>query len=102
MHFAMSDTLALLSWRDFRLFLGGFADSGAIWLLIGFLLAIVVLSALATDAALVLHAPHRLQARTKRPVDLSESSIPSSSVASSSEPLGSGSRQIPMPIAGSD
>jgi hypothetical protein len=51
MHIAMSNALALMSWRDLRLFLGDFADGGFVLLLIGFSLAIVALSAFAAEAA---------------------------------------------------
>jgi len=75
MHIAMSNALALIGWHDFRSFLGDFMGSGAVWLLIGFLLAIVVISALAMEAALVLNAPHRLQSRATWPEDQSESTV---------------------------
>jgi hypothetical protein len=76
MDIAMSNTLALMSWREFRLFLGDFADGGFILLLIGFLLAIVALSAFATEAALVMHTAHRRRSSASWPVDPSESRIP--------------------------
>ena len=80
--------LTLIGWQGLRSFLGDFVGNGAVWLLIGFLSAIVVLSALATQAALVLHAPHRQQSRTRWPVSLSGSTIPESSGQAS--PIGSG------------
>ena len=52
-----------LSLQDLKLFLGDFSGGGAVWLLTGFLLAIVLLAKLATEATLVLHAPHRRQSR---------------------------------------
>jgi hypothetical protein len=88
MHIAMSNTLALMSWHDIRLFLGDVTSGGSVWLLIGFLLAIVVLSALTSEAALVLHAPCRLRSRARYPVNLSESSTPQSPGQES--PVGSG------------
>lgn len=90
MSIAMSNALALTSWHDFRIFVGDFTGGGSVWLLIGFLLAIMVLSALATEAALVLHAPHRLQFRAKRPVNLSESTAPES--PGQANPIASGTR----------
>jgi len=69
----MSNALALINWHDFRLLLGALTGSGFVWLLIGVLLAFVAISALAMEAALVLDAPHRLQSRASRPVDVSES-----------------------------
>jgi len=73
MHIAMSNVLALMSWHDFKFLHGDFTDSDSVWLLIGFLLALVVISALAAQAALVLYAPHRLQCRVRWPEDGSES-----------------------------
>lgn len=52
-----------LSLQDLKLSLDDFRGGGAFWLLTGFLLAIVVLAKLATEVTLVLHAPHRRQAR---------------------------------------
>lgn len=65
MHVVMSNALAR-GWHDFRLLLGDFTVSGAVWLLIG-LLATAALSAVAMDAALALHAPQRRQSRAKWP-----------------------------------
>ena len=50
---AISNALALMSWRDFRFLHGDFMGIGSVWLLIGVLLAFVVISALATEAALI-------------------------------------------------
>lgn len=73
MYIAMSNALALMSWHEFKFVHGDFMGSGFVWLLIGFLLAIVVISALAVEAALVLHAPNRLQTRFTWSVDVPES-----------------------------
>ena len=75
MHIAMSNALALMSWHEFKFLHGDFAGGGFVWLLIGFSLAIVVISSLAVDAALVLHAPDRLQSRITWSVDASESTV---------------------------
>jgi hypothetical protein len=75
---AISNALALMSWRDFRFLHGDFMGIGSVWLLIGVLLAFVVISALATEAALILESPHRPRSRARWPVDLSESAIPES------------------------
>ena len=90
MSIAISNALALISWHDFGSFLGNFTGGSAVWLLLGFLLAIVALSALATEAALVVHTAHRPQFRARRPADLSESTIPESS--GEAGPVGSGTR----------
>ena len=76
MHIAMGGALALLSWRQFKSLDGDFTDIGSVWLLIGFLLAIVALSALAAQAGLVLHAPRRSRSRASWPADVSESAVP--------------------------
>jgi len=62
MHIAMSNALTQ-GWHDFRLFLSDLTISGAIWLLIGYFSATMALSALAIEATLALHAPHRRQLR---------------------------------------
>lgn len=90
MSIAISYAVTLIGWHDIKSFPGDFNGGGAVWLLIGFLSAIVVLSALATEAALVLHAPHRLQSRARWPVSLSGSTIPESPGQTS--PIGSGTR----------
>jgi hypothetical protein len=64
-----------LSWHDLKLVLGDFTDGGAVWLLIGFLLAIVVLAKLAMEATLVLHAPHRRQSRAGWLAEVPKSTI---------------------------
>lgn len=72
----MSIGIALaLSWHDLGLFLGDFTDGGAVWLLTGFLLAIVVLAKLAAEATLVLHAPHRHQPRAGWLAEVPKSTI---------------------------
>ena len=81
MHITMSNTLALIDWQGFRLFLGDSMSDGAVWLLIGFLLAIVALSAFAAQATLVMHTAHRRQSRARWSaenwaVDHSEPTIP--------------------------
>ena len=72
MHIAMSNTLALISWLDFKFLHGDFTGSDTVWLLIGFFLALAAISALATEAALALDAPSRLQGRARWPVDVGE------------------------------
>jgi hypothetical protein len=72
---AMSNALALISWHEFKFLHGDFIRSDSVWLLIGCLLALVAISALAAQAALVLYAPHRLQCRVGWPVDNSESTV---------------------------
>jgi hypothetical protein len=74
MHNAMSDELTL-GWHDFRRFLSDFTVSGAVWLLVGFFLAIAALSVLALQATLVLHAPHRRRFRSKWTGDVAELTI---------------------------
>jgi hypothetical protein len=72
----MSIDIALaLSWHDLGLFFGDFTGGGAVWLLTGFLLAIVVLAKLATEATLVLHAPHRRQSRAEWLAEVPKSTI---------------------------
>jgi hypothetical protein len=73
---AMSNALALMSWRDFRSLLGDFTGSGSVALIIGLSLAIAAISALTIEAALTLEAPYRLQPRARWPEDLSESTVP--------------------------
>jgi hypothetical protein len=85
MHIAMSNTLALIDWHDLRLFLGDFMSDGGVWLLIGFLVAIVALSAFAAEATLVMHTAHRRQslarwAADSLAADNSESAIPDAPV----------------------
>jgi hypothetical protein len=75
MHIAMSNALALMSWHDLRLLLAKLTSSGSVGLLIGLLLALVVISALAIEAALVVNAPHRLQSRARWPADASEAAV---------------------------
>lgn len=72
---AMSNALALMHGHDFGFLHGDFTSSGFTWLLIGILLVIVVISALAMEAALVLHAPIRLRSRDRRPDDLAKSAV---------------------------
>jgi hypothetical protein len=76
MHLAMNNMLALLIWHEFKFLHGSFADIGSVWLLIGFLLAIVVISAVAAQAGLVLHAPIRRRSRAGWPADFSEAMVP--------------------------
>jgi hypothetical protein len=56
MHIAMSNAVALKSWHEFKLLHGDLSGDGFAWSLIGILLAFVVISALAMEAALVLDA----------------------------------------------
>jgi hypothetical protein len=90
MSIVIGNALALIGWHDFRSFLGDFTGGGSGWSLIGFLLAIMVLSALATEAALALHAPYRSQSRARWPIDVPESAVPESPGQTS--PVGSGTR----------
>jgi hypothetical protein len=64
-----------LSWHDLKLFLGDFTGGGAVWLLAGFFLAVAVLAKLATEATLVLHAPHRRQYRAGWLAEVPKSTI---------------------------
>jgi hypothetical protein len=75
MPIAMSNALALISWHEFKFLHGDFTDSDSVWLLIGCLLALVAISALAAQAALVLNAPHRLQCRVRSSADVSGSTV---------------------------
>jgi hypothetical protein len=59
----IGNALALMSWHETKVFLADFMGSGAVWFLIGFLLAVVVLAKVAMEAALVLHTAHRPQSR---------------------------------------
>jgi hypothetical protein len=89
MHIAMSNSLALISWLEFRFLHGDFTGSDTVWLLIGFLLALAAISALATQAALALDAPYRLQGRARWSVEVCE---PASSVSASQAGLDESSR----------
>jgi hypothetical protein len=64
MHIAMRNALTF-GRNDFRLLLSDFTVSGAVWLLVGFFLAIAALSMLAIEATLVFHAPDRRQFRAR-------------------------------------
>jgi hypothetical protein len=75
MHIVISNALPPMSWLPFKLLHGHFMNSGAVWMLIALSLAIVAISALAAEAALVLHAPDRLQSRARWPIDVSESTV---------------------------
>jgi len=74
MHIVLSNALTR-GWHDFLLFLSDFTVSGAVWLLVGFFLAIAGLSVLAMQATLVLHAPHRRQFRIKWTPEVAQSTI---------------------------
>lgn len=76
MFIAISYALGVIGWQDTRPILSDFTGGGAVWLLVGMFLAFVLISALAMDAARVLHAPQRLRSRARRPVDFSESTNP--------------------------
>jgi hypothetical protein len=78
MHIAMSNALALILWHDSKILHRSFIDIGPVWLLVGFLLAIVLISALAAEAALVLRSRERIRTRFRWPDDLSEFTIPTS------------------------
>jgi len=73
MHIAMSSALALMLWQEFKFLHGDFSDGSSIWLLIGFLMAILVISAVAAEAALILRTPNWLHSRADWPADDSES-----------------------------
>jgi hypothetical protein len=75
MSIANNNALALIGWHDIRLWLSDLTGGGAVWLLILVFLAFVVISVLAMDAALVLHAQHSFRSRARWPADLSESTI---------------------------
>jgi hypothetical protein len=75
MYIPIGNALALMSWHDFKLFLADFTEDGAVWLLIGFFLAIVVLARVAMEVALVLHTAHRPQSRAKWSAEDSKSTI---------------------------
>jgi hypothetical protein len=75
MHIAMSNALALMTWHVSNILHGDFTDSGSVWLLIGVILTVVAVFALAMEAALILDAPHRLRCRVRWPVDLTESTV---------------------------
>jgi hypothetical protein len=77
MHIAMSWAL-IVSWHDFQLFLGDFTGSGAVWFLIGFILSVVLLAKVATEATLVLHAPHRRQSRAGWSPEVAKSTVAAS------------------------
>lgn len=74
MHMAMRNALAL-GWHDFQLFLSDVTVSGAVWLLVGFFLAIAALSVIAFEATLVLHAPHRLRFRDRWASEVAKTTI---------------------------
>ena len=71
----IGNALALMSWHDIKLFLADFTGSGAVWLFVGFLLAIVVLAKVAMEAALVLHTAHRPQSRAGWSAEAPKSTI---------------------------
>ncbi|HEY5212299.1 MAG TPA: hypothetical protein VIJ38_04675 [Acidobacteriaceae bacterium] len=60
----IGNALALMSWDDTRAFLADFKGSRAVWFFVGFLLAILALSKVAMEAALVLHTAHRPHSHT--------------------------------------
>ncbi len=64
-----------LSLQDLKLCFADFTGGGAGWLLLGFLLAIVVLAKLATEATLVLHASHRRQSHSGWLAEVPKSAI---------------------------
>jgi hypothetical protein len=75
----ISDGLMLLRWPDLRFLHGDFTGGDSVWLLLGLLLAVVVISALAVDMALVIDAPHRYRSGTGRSEDVPEIEIDSPS-----------------------
>lgn len=75
MHIAMSNALGQMHWHNLQLFFGDLTDGGFVWLPIGFIFAIVAISALAMVASLVLDAPHRLQSGVSWAVDVTESTL---------------------------
>ena len=80
MHIAMGNTLALIDWQDFRQFIGDFIGNGVFWLVIGFLSAIVALSAFAAEATLVMHTSPRRRSSARWLLDHPESTIPKAPV----------------------
>jgi hypothetical protein len=75
----IDNALALMSWHGTKVFLADFANSGAVWFFVGFLLAVVVLAKVAMEAALVLHTAHRSQSRAGRFADDPKTTIAESS-----------------------
>jgi hypothetical protein len=75
MSIPIGNALALMSWHDAKVFLADLTGGGAVWFLVGFLLAIVVLAKVAMEAALVLHTAHRPQFRTGWSAEAPKSTI---------------------------
>ena len=71
---SIGSALALSS-QDIKPFFDDFRGGGAVWLLTGFLLAIVVLAKLAMEVTLVLHAAHRRQSRAGWLTEVPKSTI---------------------------
>jgi len=74
MQIAIRNALTL-SWHNLRILLSDFTVSGAVWLLVGFFLAIAALSILAMKATLVLYAPQRREFRVKWTPEVATSTI---------------------------
>jgi len=72
MHITLSNVLALMFRPDFGFLKIDFTGNGFVWSMIGAILAVVGISALGIDAALVLNAPPRLQPRVRWPEVASE------------------------------
>lgn len=75
MYTATANAVALISWQATKLLSGNFADTGSVWLLIGVIVAVVAIFALAMQAALFLDAPQRLKCRVRWPGDTPESTV---------------------------
>jgi hypothetical protein len=61
--------------HDFKIFLGDFTSGGAVWFLTGFFLAIALLAKAATEATLVLGAPHRRRYRARWSTGIAKSNV---------------------------
>ena len=72
MYVAMTNALALISWQAIRFLQTDFTNAGFVWLLIGVIVAVVAIFALAMQTALFLDAPQRLKCRVKWSGDVSE------------------------------
>jgi hypothetical protein len=60
---------------QFQCLAGDFMSNHFVWLLFGAFLLVVAISALATEAAVVLNAPRRPRASARWSVDLDESTV---------------------------
>ncbi len=87
MHTAMTNAVAVISWRAIKLSSADFTNTGSVWLLIGVIVAVVAIFALTMQAALFLDAPHRLQCRAKWPGDIPVSTVAAAPDHASSDRL---------------